>query len=286
MLADVDPAALPGLRVRIDELELDRRPLGSLQVLGEAVDGGYAVDNILLRGEHHSVTGRAAWLRHPDERTELELDVRSGDMGGLFAGLGYRGVIRDGRGNGRVALTARSTPFPLAMETLDGEVSLALRDGSLTQVEPGAGRVFGLLSVANLPRRLTLNFADVYEEGFAFDRIDAEFSITDGIAETRAFTMAGPSARVDASGSIDLAGRRYDQRITVLPRASSALPLLGGVFGGPPGAAAMLLAQQVFSEQFDRVARMQYHLTGSWADPTFEPVVQDQDELVDPLDVQ
>lgn len=286
MLADVDPAALPGLRVRIEELELDARPLGNLQVLGESVDGGYAVENILLRGEHHTVTGRAAWMRHPDERTELELDVRSGDMGGLFAGLGYRDVIRGGRGNGHVAVTVRSAPFPMALETLEGEVHLALRDGSLTQVEPGAGRVFGLLSVANLPRRLTLNFADVYEEGFAFDRIDADFSIVDGVAETRTFTLVGPSARVDASGTIDLAGRSYDQRITVVPRASSALPVLGGVLGGPPGAAAMFLAQQIFSDQLDRVARMQYHLTGSWADPELEPVLPDESDIPAPLDVQ
>ena len=281
LLADVDPAALPGLRVRIQELELDDRPLGNLQVLGESVGGGYAVENILLRGDHHSVTGRAAWMRHPDERTEVELDVRSDDMGGLFAGLGYRNVIRGGHGNGRVAVTARSAPFPMALETLEGEVQLALRDGSLTQVEPGAGRVFGLLSVANLPRRLTLNFADVYEEGFAFDRIDADFSIADGVAETRTFTLVGPSARVDAAGTIDLAGRSYDQRITVMPRASSALPILGGVFGGPPGAAAMFLAQQMFSTQLDRVARMHYHLTGSWADPEFEPVLQEDGDVLD-----
>ena len=286
LLADVDPTALPGLRIRIEELELDARPLGNLQVLGESVDGGYAVENILLRGEHHTVTGRAAWMRHPDERTELELDVRSGNMGGLFAGLGYRDVIRGGHGNGRVAVTVRSAPFPMALETLEGEVHLALRDGSLTQVEPGAGRVFGLLSVANLPRRLTLNFADVYEEGFAFDRIDADFSIADGVAQTRTFTLVGPSARVDAAGTIDLADRSYDQRITVVPRASSALPILGGVFGGPPGAAAMFLAQQVFSTQLDRVARMQYHLTGSWADPEFEPVLQDDGDILAPQGVQ
>ncbi|MDN3517329.1 YhdP family protein [Aquisalimonas lutea] len=272
-LAGVEPSALPGLRVRVEELVLNGMPLGRLQVLGDSDLDGYALGNILLRGDHHSVTGRAAWRRDAGgERTELALDVRSDDMGALLAGLGYQDVIRDGSGRGSVDLSMRSAPLPPALDTLSGEFELFLRDGYLTQVEPGAGRVFGLLSVANLPRRLALNFSDVFEEGFAFDRIDADLTIRNGIAEPEKMVMEGPSARVEATGSVDIAARAYDQVITVTPKASTTLPLLGGVFGGPAGAAAMLLAQQVFSDQLDQVAQLRYRLTGPWTDPVLEPL--------------
>lgn len=272
-LAGVDPSALPGLRVRVEDLVLNGMPLGRLQVLGESDLDGYTLGNIMLRGDHHSVTGRAAWRQDAGgERTELALDVRSDDMGGLLAGLGYQDVIRGGDGRGRVDIEMQSSPLPPALETLSGQIKLSLRDGHLTQVEPGAGRVFGLLSVANLPRRLAFNFSDVFEEGFAFDRIDADFTIRDGIAEPEEMVMEGPSARVEATGSVDIGARAYDQVITVTPKASTTLPVLGGVFGGPAGAAAMLLAQQVFSDQLDRVAQLRYRLTGPWTDPVLEPV--------------
>lgn len=283
-LADVDPWTLPSLRAQVDRLEVGGRVLGSLQLLGGPDDDGYRLNNILLRGEHHAVTGSAGWFRDPDHRTELTLNVRSDDMGGLMSGLGYQDVIRGGNGRASFDLLARSAPFPLAMGTLSGDVSLRLRNGHLTQVEPGAGRVFGLLSVANLPRRLVLNFGDVFDEGFAFDRIDGEFVIEDGIATPGVLAMDGPAARVEAAGPLDLKARTYDQVVTVIPRASSTLPILGGVFGGPPGAAAMLLAQQVFSGGIDRVARLRYSVTGPWADPVIEPMRRVQQPAAAPLD--
>ncbi|SEO75370.1 YhdP family protein [Aquisalimonas asiatica] len=284
LLAEVDPSTLPSLRAQVDRLELDGRLLGSLQLLGGPDDDGYRLTNILMRGEHHTLTGTAGWLRDPDHRTELAIDVRSDDMGGLMSGLGYQDVIRGGTGRASFDLNARSAPVPLALETLSGDVSLRLRNGHLTQVEPGAGRVFGLLSVANLPRRLVLNFGDVFDEGFAFDRIDGEFLIEDGIATPGVLVMDGPAARVEATGPLDLKERTYDQLVTVTPRASATLPILGGVFGGPPGAAAMLLAQQVFSGGFDRVAQLRYRVTGPWVEPVIEPVRRAQQPAAAPLE--
>ncbi len=283
-LADVDPATLPSLRAQVDRLELDGRLLGSLQLLGGPDDSGYRLNNVLLRGEHHTLTGTAGWFRDPGHRTELAIDVRSDDMGGLMSGLGYQDIIRGGSGRASFDLHARSVPMPLDLETLSGDVSLRLRDGHLTQVEPGAGRVFGLLSVANLPRRLMFNFGDVFDEGFAFDRIDGEFLIEDGIATPGMLAMDGPAARVEATGPLDLKERTYDQLVTVTPRASATLPILGGVFGGPPGAAAMLLAQQVFSGGVDRVAQLRYQVTGPWADPVIEPVRRVQQPAAAPLE--
>ena len=272
LLADVNPGSLSRLRAQVDALELDGRPLGRLQLLGAPEADSYVLSSLLLRGDHHSVTGRAAWFRDPEDRTELELNVHSNDTGGLLSGLGYEGVIRGGGGHGNIDLQSRSAPLPLGLDTLDGTVSLVLRSGFLTQVEPGAGRVFGLLSVANLPRRLMLNFGDVFAEGFAFDRIDADFSIKDGVATPRVLVMDGPAARIEASGPVDLGQRTYNQTVTVTPKASSTLPILGGVFGGPPGAVVMFLAQQVFSDGFDRIARLRYRVTGPWADPVITPV--------------
>ena len=57
------------------------------------------------------------------------------------------------------------------LERINGLVDFRADDGRLTDVEPGgAGRVFGLLSVQALPRRLRLDFSDMFREGFGYDR--------------------------------------------------------------------------------------------------------------------
>ena len=53
------------------------------------------------------------------------------------------------------------------LESLDGEVQVRIGSGQLAEVKPGAGRVFGLMSIAALPRRLALDFRDVFGKGFA-----------------------------------------------------------------------------------------------------------------------
>src|SRR3546814_8237458 len=70
------------------------------------------------------------------------------------------------------------------MVNLQGRFTLAARDGQLVDVEPGAGRVLGLLSVAELPRRLLLDFRDLFSKGFAFNRIGGTIAFADGQARS------------------------------------------------------------------------------------------------------
>ncbi|MFO7857318.1 MAG: DUF3971 domain-containing protein [Ectothiorhodospiraceae bacterium] len=271
-LADVDPAALRDLRLRIDRLVVAGRPLGRVRITGRSTESGYRLDPLRLTGANHRIRGTGGWWRDPDHRTQLQLRVRSQDMGALLSGLGYRDIMRGGRGRGDISGQVAAPPWPPELETLDGQVELTVRDGHLTQVEPGPGRVFGLLSIAHLPRRLALEFGDVVESGFAFDRIEARFRIAEGQATPEALFMEGPSARVDAAGVVDVAERVYDQVLTVTPKASTTLPVLGGLVGGPPGAAAMFLAEQVLGGSVNDVAAVRYRLTGPWHDPQLESI--------------
>ena len=63
-------------------------------------------------------------------------------------------------------------------------MNIDMRDGQLVKVQPGVGRVLGLLSLAQLPRRLTLDFRDFFEKGFAFDRIHGDVRVAAGSART------------------------------------------------------------------------------------------------------
>ena len=268
-LDGVDPGGLAPLRLEIGEFALGGRELGALEVLGGPRDGAYSVDSLALEGLHHQLSGSGRWEGDP-VRTQVDLRLGSEDIGGLLAGLGYQDVVRDGEGRARLSLSRDAPPLHAGLETLAGDFTLAISDGRLQQVDPGAGRIFGLLSLANLPRRLALEFDDVIEDGLAFDRIDADFRIDAGIAYPRRLTLAGPTLQVEALGPVDLAARTYDQTVVVTPRAGAALPVLGGMFAGPPGLLAMVVADRLLGDEVDRVAERRYRITGPWSDPAIE----------------
>lgn len=169
-------------------------------------------------------------------------------------------------------LVWQETPLSLDWTRAEGPVTLAVRDGTLRAIEPGAGRVLGLMSFYALPRRLTLDFSDVVDDGLRFDRIDAQFVLADGIARSNDLEIRGPSLRMEIEGSIDLAGRRLDQRVRVLPGLSGGVTLGATLLGGPAAGAIMLLAQELLEKPLDQVTQFGYRVQGSWDNPQVTPL--------------
>jgi uncharacterized protein YhdP len=145
-------------------------------------------------------------------------------------------------------------------------------DGQLLNIQPGAGRVFGLMSVAALPRRLSLDFSDFFGKGLKFDSIRGDFELRAGDAFTNNLLLKGPAAEIGIIGRTGLGKRDYDQTAVVTGSVGNSLPVVGALAGGPVVGAAVLLFSQVFKEPLKGIARGYYKITGSWESPTVERV--------------
>ena len=137
----------------------------------------------------------------------------------------------------------------------------------MQDVEPGAGRVFGLLSIVALPRRLSLDFGDVFDKGFGFDKITGTFRIQDGQAYTCDLSLEGPAADVGITGRAGLATRDYDQTALVSANVGNTLPIIAAVVAGPQIAAALLIFSQIFKKPLQEVGQIYYGIEGSWDAP-------------------
>jgi uncharacterized protein YhdP len=145
----------------------------------------------------------------------------------------------------------------------------------LLDVEPGAGRVLGLMSFAALPRRLALDFRDVFNKGFVFDEITADFLIADGNAYTDNLKLTGPVADIGLVGRTGLRDRDYRQQAVVTTGPGKMLPTVG-LLGGPGVAAALLIFTRIFKKPLEGIGRASYCVTGSWAEPVVERLSQQQ----------
>ena len=164
------------------------------------------------------------------------------------------------------------TPGEFSVERLTGVMHFLSTDGRLSQLDPGVtGHVFGLLTITSLPRRLILDFGDLFKDGFGYDRIDGRFAIENGNAYTDDLYMESDTARFEVVGRTGLVSEHYDQLVTVIPKISSSLPLV------PIWLAQKLLDRNVFDKAF----AYQYTITGPWDEPTVELVKTEPRETAD-----
>jgi uncharacterized protein YhdP len=150
------------------------------------------------------------------------------------------------------------------------------------KLEPGIGKLLGILSLQALPRRIALDFRDVFSEGFSFDEIVGAMKINRGIASTDNFRIQGPAARITMSGEVDLARETQQIRVRVSPHVSDTVSLAGALVGGPIAGVAAFLAQKVLKDPLDQFISYEYRVTGTWADPNVARVERNPPAATEP----
>ena len=188
-------------------------------------------------------------------------------MSRVLAAFGYVQTLEARRTRLNGDLRWSPSADGVAWSQARGKVNVKVDNGILRAVEPGAGRVLGLMNFYALPRRLTLNFRDVVGHGLSFDSIGGEFQLGDGDAVTRNLVVDAPSLRIETRGRIGLAAKDYDQRVTVYPDVSAGVTLASALLGGPALGALMLIAQEILDKPLDQATQLSYHLGGTWDNP-------------------
>ena len=136
----------------------------------------------------------------------------------------------------------------------------------------------GKRSLQTLPRRLSMDFTDIFSKGMSFDEVSGTFSVSNGHAYTNNLTMDAPSSQVEISGRIGLQDEDYDQHVRVIPNFSSTLPIAGALAGGPGLAVVMLITHQLLQEPIDKLTEFEYQVTGPWRDPKITKIGTDSDK--------
>jgi uncharacterized protein YhdP len=269
--ADTDPRELPALRIRSRDFKYQDTAFGSLDLAASRQEDGLRLDRLLLSSRHMRIDAKGDWrVTAAGQTSAFAIKFDSGDFGAALARLGYAGTVDDGKAHFDINARWDGPPTAFALEKLDGSLRMKIEDGRLLDVEPGAGRIFGLLSLQALPRRLSLDFSDFFRKGFSFDGIEGNFIIKDGSALTRDLSLDGPAGKIAVDGRIDLAAREYDQTVVVTPSVSSGLPVAGAVVGGVGVGAVMLLMEQMLKPNIERLTRVTYRVTGNWNNPEVE----------------
>jgi len=275
----VDPRKIPALDIRVDDFRFQNSQFGKLRLETTRVADGLRIEQLVLQPDSTTMTARGGWYaRGKQQHSNVTMHLESSNIGRTLKALDYVGGIDKGKGRVDLDLKWPGSFAEVDAKRIQGKLSMSLKDGYLLDVDPGAGRMFGMLSIQTLPRRLLLDFSDVFKAGFSFDRIKGNFSIADGNANTSNLMMEGPAARVDIEGRTGLAEQDYDQLVTVIPHVAETLPMLGILTATPQVGAVILAFQKLFQPAIDDVTRKQYTITGNWNAPVIKKVKAEKPE--------
>ncbi|ALK90708.1 YhdP family protein [Limnohabitans sp. 103DPR2] len=280
-LLEDSPVAIPALDIVVEDLELRGKKMGRVEI--EAINTDptsprsnagreWRLSKLNITVPEASFKASGKWVTSRDGTqqaiTDMNFRLDVSDSGDLLNRLGTKDALRGGGGKLEGQVSWQGSPLTLHYPTLGGRFNVNIGRGQFLQAEPGVAKLLGVLSLQALPRRLLLDFRDVFSAGFAFDTIRGDVTIQQGIANTRNLQMKGVNAIVQMEGSSDIARETQNLRVLILPEVDAGTAsLLAGIALNPAIGLSTFLAQLVLKQPLSRVNTQEFSIDGTWSDP-------------------
>lgn len=254
--------SLPGIDVMADNFIIGEKHLGSLELIANQQEQGWRVEKLHITNPDSSLVARGIWqsLATPP-RIQAAITLDASDIGKFLTHLGYPDRVKRGSGKLEGELSWNGRPQSINYPTLSGSFKVKARRGQFPKFEPGIGRLFGMFDLRALPRRITLDFHDVFSEGFGFDDISGDIRIVRGIAITDDLRIEGPAAKIAMDGELNLETETQKLHVKVTPSLGLATPVVG-----------------IVRKALQNPPSNQYDVTGTWGNPTVTKLLPEAQE--------
>ena len=263
--------SLPALDVTVQQFVLGDKALGRLAVKARNEGGIWHLDSVSLGNPDGGFSGSGLWQPGRNGHTDLAFKLETANIGRLLARLGFPGTVKGGNATLDGKLQWSGPPTAIDYPSLTGKMNLEAGNGQFQKLEPGVGRLLGVLNLQSLPRRITMDFRDVFSEGFAFDRISGSIDVKAGVMHTNDLAIRGPAARVSLAGSADVTRETQDLLVRVQPTLSESVAVgAAASLLNPVAGVVTYLAQKALADPIEKLFAFDYRVSGQWQDPKVE----------------
>jgi uncharacterized protein (TIGR02099 family) len=266
------PRELPALDIVADDFIFRGKALGKLELAAVPEGRDWKIDKLRIANPDGSLAIEGLWqssLTNPRTQINARLDVVN--IGKFLDRLGLPPGIKDGTGKIEGPLSWNGVPYDIDYPSLSGNILVESQKGQFIKLDPGLGKLLGVLSLQSIPRRLSLDFRDIISEGLAYDDIISTVKINRGVAATDSMRINAASARIVLSGEVDIPRETQNLRVRVTPFVGDSLSvagaLTGALVGGPIAGVATYVLQNLLRNPINELASYEYRITGTWADP-------------------
>ncbi len=265
---------IPALDIVAANFELLGKKMGRLELIAANTGRASAlrewqINKLLITNPDAELKAVGKWSTTGGENlTNLNYGLDIVNAGKLLERFGFANVLKGGKGRLEGDINWQGLPFSLDVPTLNGELRIDVAAGQFLKVDPGAAKLLGVLSLQSLPRRLTLDFRDVFSEGFAFDGITGTATIARGTARTDNFKMRSVNATVIMDGSADIDKETQNLHVAVIPEINvGTASVLYALAVNPIIGLGSFLAQLFLRDPLMKAFTFEYRITGPWKEP-------------------
>ncbi|OYY18459.1 MAG: TIGR02099 family protein [Polynucleobacter sp. 24-46-87] len=285
----ISPNAIPSLDLVIDDLSWTKAKLGAVKIKSRTSQDLMKVESIQINNPQGNSTIKGQWLAHTPKNAELSsftADVNIKDAGQIISHWSNSKSVEGGEGKLNASLSWSGSPFSPNYDSLAGNVSLDLAKGRLLEVNSDGAKLLDVLSLQSLFRFATLDLkgslGNLATKGTPFNSISSNFEITQGIAQTKQFTMILDQARVAMAGQINVPKETQDLRITIFPTIDATAGSLAAFMINPIIGLGAVVGQYLITNQINRTMQTDYLIQGCWENPEVIPL----DQKGQPLDAK
>ncbi|MBQ4861407.1 TIGR02099 family protein [Pseudoalteromonas sp. MMG013] len=256
-------ARLPAIAFNCSDCRIDNYQLDAVSISLFGDGNKLVVPELVIDKGDHVLRGQGQWF---DGITRVDGIMNSKDIGELFDEFDLTSTIKDSKANIGYQLHWSGAPFDLHTASLGGEINWELGDGHLTEVSDQGARVFSLLSLDSLVRKLKLDFRDVFSKGFFYNKMQGTVQLEQGIAYTKDTRMDGVPADLSIQGYANLNTQEINYDLAVAPQVTSSLPVIVAWMVNPvTGLAALALDKVIHSARV--ISEIKFKVTGTMDEP-------------------
>ncbi len=256
------------IEVNVKKLDLDKKIIESVYLHLVPEENGFLLKNMSAKAKNTSLQASGFWTLTPKSQIDLKGVIQTKDIQDTLKTGGIESTLHAATGQIRFDLNWQKDLTDIDLSTVNGEVTVFLRNGYIKGAEPGIGRILSLLSVDNLLRRLQLDFSDVAKEGLAMDKLTASFHFREGLMTTDDLVLDSPAARVELLGEAALNTKKVEGTVKVMPKITGSLPIAAAIAAGNPAVGAVVwMADKVLGKTIQEITHYQYQLSGTLDKP-------------------
>lgn len=269
----IDPRDLPKIRFSSDSLRFNKIDFGKTTFESSLLKNGIQLDKFSSDSKNAKIKSSGSWvIENEVNKSKFSIDMKAKDFGSTMKSFDLTDALEKGNGELKVDASWDGAPVDFTFNTLKGKLDINMQNLRLLDLNIGAAKILGLLSLEAIPRRLFFDFRDVVQKGMVFDNVQGQFDVQNGDAFTSGVLLTGPTARMGLAGRIGLNAKDYDLVITFIPKTLETLPVIGGIAStvtavDPTIGAGLYVMQKLLQSQLDELSAVQYTVAGSWQSP-------------------
>lgn len=269
----LSPLEFPALQIKSHRVLWRSVDLGALNLHAAATANGLDFSTVELRAADQSLRLTGRWQASGKQSfCEAKGTFRSDALGKFLVQTDILQDMQDTPAQIDFTLHWPGAPHQASFANVQGVVDARLEEGRMLGINPGIGRLLGILALDQWKRRLQLDFSDAYAEGLTYNRITGRFELSGGYAFTDNLVIEAVPAKIEIKGKTGLATQDWDQLVIVSPKTSAALPIAGTIAGKLITGAASLFVEPSVVEELKHFASAAYAVKGKWGAAEITPL--------------